>query len=100
MTRSRFEELARRKQALIFQAGRQRLEVAGAYGNLLSSLDLKRAVIGLGQTLKAHPMIAAGASGVLASGLAGKLLKGATQAMAISRVAVPLWTWWNRRRKP
>lgn len=100
MTRSRFDELARRKQALILQAARERTEVIAAYRSLRSSLDVKQAMLGFGRTLKAHPMIAAGASGVLASGLAGKLLKGAGQALAISRVAIPLWTWWRQRRKP
>lgn len=100
MNRNRFEELARRKETLIFQAGRERAELAAACRRVQASLDLKQALLALGRTLKAHPAIAAGASGLLASGLAGKLLKGAGQAAAITRMAIPLWAWWWRRRKP
>ena len=99
MNRSGFEELARRKQALVGKAARERAEVAAACRRLQSSLDFKKTFLGFGRTLKAHPLITAGASSVLASGLAGKLFKGAGQLLAISRVAIPLWTWW-RRRKP
>jgi hypothetical protein len=35
---------------------------------------------------------------VLVSGLAGKLIKGAGQVFAVSRVAIPLWTWWKSRK--
>ena len=95
----RLEELARRKQTLIVKAARERAEVAAAFHRLHSALDVKQTFAGLGRTLRAHPVIAAGASGMLASGLAGKLLKGATQLVAISRVAVPVWSWWKRSRK-
>ena len=95
----RLEELARRKQTLIVKAARERAEVAAALQRLHSALDVKQTFAGLGRTLRAHPVIAAGASGMLASGLAGKLLKSATQLVAISRVAVPVWSWWKRSRK-
>ena len=95
----RLEELARRKQTLIAKAARERAEVVAAFHRLHSALDVKQTFAGLGRTLRAHPVIAAGASGMLASGLAGKLLKGATQLVAISRVAVPVWSWWKRSRK-
>jgi hypothetical protein len=44
-------------------------------------------------------MITAGISSVLVSGLAGKLLRGAGQLVALSRMALPLWSWWKKRRK-
>ena len=100
MIRGRLEELARRKQILIAQAAQDRAEVAAAYQKLHSSLDLKQNLLGLGRTLKAHPVLTAGASTVLASGLAGHLVKGAAQVVAITRVAMPLWSWWKQRRKP
>lgn len=99
MSRS-LQELARRKQTLIVQAAQERAEVAAACRKLQASLDFKQALAGFGRTLKAHPMLAAGASSFVASGLAGKLLKGGAQFAAMARVAVPLWTWWKRRRKP
>ena len=79
---------------------RRRLHVAAAYQKLQSSLDLKQNLLGIGRTLKAHPVLTAGASTVLASGLAGHLVKGAAQIAAITRVAMPLWSWWQQRRKP
>ena len=95
----RLEELARRKQSLVVQAARERGEVAAAVQKLHSSLDIKQTFAGLGRTLRAHPVIAAGASGMVASGLAGKLFKGAAQLIAVSRVAAPVWAWWKRSRK-
>jgi hypothetical protein len=100
VTRRRLEEIARRKRILTAQAAQDRAEVAAAYQKLHLSLDLKRNLLGVGRTLKAHPMLTAGASTVLASGLAGHLVKGAAQAVAITRVAMPLWSWWKQRRKP
>ena len=98
MTTSRFEDLARRKQALMVRAAHERAELAAAYENLCSSLDFNQALLGIGRTLASHPLITAGVSSVLVSGLAGKLLRGAGQVAALSRVALPLWSWWKSRR--
>jgi hypothetical protein len=95
----RFEDLAHRKQALIAKAAHERAEIAVAYRNLHSPFDFNQTILGIGQTLKAHPMITAGISSVLVSGLAGKLLRGAGQFVALSRMALPLWSWWKKRRK-
>jgi hypothetical protein len=92
-------ELARRKQSLIAQAAQDRADVAATYRRLHSSLDLKQNLLGVGRTLKAHPVLTAGASTVVASGLAGHLLKGAAQVVAISRLSMPLWSWWQQRKK-
>ena len=101
VTRSRFEALSHHKRALVLKADDERAEIATAYRRLHSSLDLKETIFGIGRTLKAHPMItAAGASTFVASGLAAKLLKGAGQVVAVSRVAIPLWSWWKRSHKP
>ncbi len=80
------------------KAAQERAELAAACGKIQSCLDFKQAVMGIGRSLKAHPVITAGASTVLVSGLAGKLIKGAGQVFAVSRVAMPLWTWWKSRK--
>jgi hypothetical protein len=95
---SRFDELARRKQTLVIKAAQERAEMAGLCRKIQSSLDLKQSFLGIGRTLKAHPVITAGASSILVSGLAGKLIKGAGQVFALSRLAMPLWAWWKSRR--
>ena len=99
MSNKRFQELARRKQALIAQAAHERAEIADAYDKLRSPLDFNQAFWGIGRTLKAHPMITAGVSSFLVSGLAGKVLRGAGQIVSLSRMALPLWAWWVKRRK-
>jgi hypothetical protein len=99
VTSKRFEDLARRKQALIVKAAHERAELAAVYEKLCSSLDFNQTILGIGRTLKAHPMITAGISSVLVSGLAGKLLRGAGQVVSLSRLALPLWSWWKERRK-
>jgi hypothetical protein len=80
------------------KAAQERAELAAACVKIQSSLDFKQAVMGIGRSLKAHPVITAGASTMLVSGLAGKLIKGAGQVFAVSRVAIPLWTWWKSRK--
>lgn len=98
MKTNRSEELVRRKQALIAQAAQERAEIAESYDRLRSRLDLNQAFMGLGRALKSHPMITAGISSILVSGLAGKLLRGASQVVAVSRMALPLWSWWVKRK--
>lgn len=99
MTNKRFEDLARRKQTLIVKAAHERAEIAVAYKKLHSPFDFNQTLLGIGQTLKAHPVITAGISSVLVSGFAGKLLQGAGQIVSLSRMALPLWSWWKKRRK-
>lgn len=95
----RLDELSRRKQALVVRAAQERADVAAACRKIQASVDLKQAILSIGRTLKAHPVITAGASSVLVSGLAGKLVKGAGQVFAVSRVAIPLWNWWKSRHR-
>lgn len=99
MTNKRSEELARRKQALIVKAAHERAELAAVYEKLCAPFDFNQTLLGIGRTLKAHPMITAGISTVLVSGLAGKLLRGAGQVVSLSRLARPLWSWWRSRGK-
>jgi hypothetical protein len=55
-------------------------------------------VLGLGRTLKTHPIIAAGLSSFLVSGYASKLLKSSLEALQLWKLAQPIWTWWRKRR--
>ena len=98
MSNKGFEGFARRKQALIMQAAHERAEFAEACEKIRASFDLNRHFSRIGRTLRAHPMIAAGVSSFLVSGLAGKLLKGAGQIVSLSRMALPLWAWLKHRR--
>jgi hypothetical protein len=98
VSNKRSEDFSRRKQALMVKASHERAEIAAAYENVSTSLDLNQALLGIGRTLKNHPMITAGISTFLVSGLAGKLLRSTGQVVALSRLALPLWSWWKNRR--
>jgi hypothetical protein len=95
----RFEDIARRKQALVDKAARERAELGAVCRELRSPFDFSRTIAGIGRALTARPMVTAGISGLLVTGLAGRLFRGARQVFKIGRVALPLWVWWRRRRK-
>ena len=95
----RLEQLYRRKQDLIAQCAEQRRELAQALGSIRSSVTLYGAVLGLGRILMAHPVVIAGVSSLLASGYARKLTQSGTNLLKLFRVARPLWSWWNKRRR-
>ncbi len=95
---NRLEEIARRKQALIDKAAQERAELARGYANLKSPFDLSSTVLGIGRTLKTHPIVAAGLSSFLVSGYAGKLLKSSIEALQLWKLAQPIWNWWRKRR--
>lgn len=100
MNKKRREEITRRKHALIIKAAQERSELTDAGERLRASVDLSQTVHGIGKKLKAHPMIMAGVSSMLVSGIAGKMLRGAGQVAKLGRVALPLWSWWKTRRRP
>jgi hypothetical protein len=95
----RFADIARRKQALIERAARERAELAAAYSKLRSPFDFSGTLSGIGRALKSRPMLTAGVSSLLLSGLAGKLFRGGSQVLKLGRTALPLWAWWRKRRK-
>jgi hypothetical protein len=95
----RFEELARRKQALIDRCADQRAELSALCEKVRSPFDISGTLLGIGKMLKTHPMIAAGVSSLLVSGYAGRLLKSAGEIVHVWRLALPLWGWWTKRRK-
>jgi len=94
----RLEEIARRKKALIDKAAQERADLARSYANLKSPFDMSSTVLGLGRTLKTHPIIAAGLSSFLVSGYASKLLKSSVEALQLWKLAQPIWNWWRKRR--
>ena len=95
----RFENLARRKQALIDRCADQRAELSALCKRIRSPFDLGGTMLGIGRMLKTHPMIAAGVSSFLVSGYAGRLLKSTGELVKLWRLALPLWAWWTKRRK-
>jgi hypothetical protein len=96
---SRFDEIARRKEALIAQCARERDELCTAFSRIRSPFELGKIVIGLTRSLKAHPIVAAGISSLLASGYAGKLLRTAGEGLQLWRLLRPLLSWWKKRRR-
>ena len=96
---NRLQDIYRRKQALIDKAARERAELAAAFGKLRSPLDFSGSISAIGRALKARPIVTAGLSSLLVSGLAGRLFKGAGQIFRLGRAALPLWAWWRMRRK-
>ncbi len=95
----RFEELARRKQALIARCARERAELTAAWSHIRSPFDVGGILYRLGRALKAHPVIAAGISSLLVSGYPGRLAKTAGKLLKLWRVVLPLWAWWRKRRR-
>jgi len=96
---NRLEEIARRKQALVEKAGRERAELAAAYDKIRAPSSLISTFVGVGRALKSHPMVAAGVSTFLVSGYAGKLWKSSGELFTLWRLTRPLWDWWRRKGK-
>jgi len=94
----RLEEIARRKKALIDKAAQERADVARSFADLKSPFDISSTVLGIGRTLKTHPIVAAGLSSFLVSGYAGKLLRSSIEVLQLWKLAQPIWNWWRKRR--
>ncbi|MGZ8443434.1 MAG: hypothetical protein ACXW6K_07110 [Candidatus Binatia bacterium] len=96
---NRLEDIARRKHALIDKAAHERTEIVRNYANLKSPFDMSSTFLGLGRALKTHPLVAAGLSGFLVSGYAGKALRSASQLLQLWTLTQPIWSWLRQRRK-
>lgn len=97
---NRFEEIARRKQALIDKAAQERAELARSRADLKSSFEVSSTLLGIGRVLKTHPIVAAGLSTFLVSGYAGKAIRSTGKVLQLWKLAQPVWSWlWKRRRK-
>lgn len=95
----RFEELAGRKQALIEKARLERLELASSYDRIRAPFDLSAILLRIGRALRTHPLMTAGVSSLVVSGLGKKLLQSAQMLFKLRRLVLPLWSWWIKRRK-
>jgi len=95
----RLDAITRRKQALIAKAERERGELAAACARIRSPFAATSTLLGVGRTLKSHPLIAAAVSSLLVSGYAGKLARSSGQLLRLWKLTVPIWQWWKTRRK-
>ena len=95
---SRLDELAQRKQALIIQCARQREELAAFYRRCHIPFDVKRILLSVGNTLKGHPLLIAGASGLLISRRGRGVAKLGLEVLGLWKTIRPLWSWWTSRR--
>ena len=95
---NRLAEINLRKQALIDRAARERAELAAALNKIRAPIDIGATLLGLGRTLKTHPIIAAGISSFLVSGYAGKLLKSTGELLRLWKLTKPIWDWWRKRK--
>lgn len=96
---NRFDDIARRKQALIDKAAQERAELARSCAILKSPFEMSSMVLGIGRVLKTHPVVAAGLSSFLVSGYAGKALRSSGKVLQLWKVAQPVWSWLRKRRK-
>jgi hypothetical protein len=94
----RLEEILRRKESLIEQCALQREEFAALCRRIRSPFDLGRLVLLVTRALKAHPIAAAVASSLLASGYAGRLLRLTGEGLRLWRLIRPIWFWWKKAR--
>ena len=65
---SRLDKIARRKQALIIQCAQEREELAVFCRRCRIPFDPRTILLSVGHTLKGHPLLVAGVSGLLISG--------------------------------
>ena len=96
---NRLEEIARRKQALVEKAGRERAQLASAWNSIHAPFDVTSTLVRISRSLKTHPIVAAALSSFLVSGYASKLLKSSGGIFIFWRLGRQLWDWWRRRRK-
>lgn len=96
---NRLGEIARRKQALVEKATRDRAELAAAWDEIRAPLNVTSTLVRMSRMLKTHPIIAAAFSSFLVGGYASKLLRSSGEIFIFWRLARPLWDWWQRRRK-
>jgi len=95
---SRLDELARRKQTLIIQCSREREELAALCRRCRIPFDLRTVFLSVGQTLKGHPLLVAGVSGLLISGRGRGLARVGLEVLGLWKTILPLWSWWAKRR--
>jgi hypothetical protein len=95
---SRLDELARRKQALIIQCTQEREELVAFCRHYRIPLDVRKILLSVGTTLKGHPLLLAGASGLLISRRGRAVAKFGLEMLGLWKTIFPLWSWWSTRR--
>ena len=95
---NRFEEIARRKQALIDKARLERLQLAAAAAQIRLPLDMHGAFFGIVRTLGTHPLVTAGVLSFIISGFGKNLFRSARLVFKLRQLVLPLWVWWLKRR--
>jgi len=96
----RLEELTLRKQSLIDRCARERADLAAAWGKIRSPLAVGVTLLGVGRSLRRHPVIAAGLSSLLVSGYGAKLFRQAREMFQLWRLVQPIRMWWRKFRAP
>lgn len=94
----RLDELAQRKQALVNRCAQEREELAAFSRRCRIPLDVRRFLLAVGTTLKGHPLLLAGASGLLISRRGRAIVKVGFELLGLWKTFHPLWSWWLTRR--
>lgn len=95
----RFDDIARRKQALIEKAALERLELAVAYRRVHSPFNIGGKVFAVGRLLRTYPLLTAGLSSFLIGGFAKKLMKSIGLLMRLGRLLLSVLGLWPKRRR-
>jgi hypothetical protein len=95
----RFDDLNRRKQALIEKAALERLELAVAYRRIHSPFNIGGKVFAVGRLIRSYPLLTAGLSSFLIGGFSKKLLNSARLLMKLGRALLSVLRLWPKRRR-
>jgi hypothetical protein len=93
----RFDEIARRKAGLIARCAGERDEISAALSQISLASALRGLASAVSHTLKSHPLMVGGVSGLLTSGYTAPLLRTAGEGLRLWRMARPLWVWWKTK---
>jgi hypothetical protein len=95
----RFDDIARRKQALIEKAALERLELAVAYRRIHSPFNIGGKVLIIGRLIRSYPLLTAGVSSFLIGGFSKKLLTSAGLLVKLGRALLSVMRLWPKRRR-
>ena len=94
---AKLTELARRREILISRSAAQREELAHAYRQLRAPLQILKMMVGLAQTVAAHPELVVGLGAFFIG--SGRWRKLPLQLWMGWQALRPLWAWWSRRQR-
>ena len=95
----RFDDIARRKQALIEKAALERLELAVAYRRIHSPFNIGGKVFAIGRLIRSYPLLSAGLSSFLIGGFSKRLLTSARLLTKLGRGFLSVLSLWPKRRR-